>query len=264
MKKIQIMLLLTVLMLASCGKGADDVTTPAITDGTTAPAVTATVTDAPNVPTSPQIELVTRTENIASAAGSTKTFIYPKVTLSDSGELSERINLEIEAACNNLFKRSLPGAASIVNGGAEIIYKTTACNTYLHNDRYLSVEFHVTIDVFGGVTDEMPSKAYSAFNIDLSTGEVLYPEKLIIDLDKLKDAVINGLFTPDEGVVLPEADIAEALVQYRADYGIYPAVYFDADRVCVCVELAKLQGGYALFYVSDDKATEYFTDQFIN
>ncbi len=262
MKRSLILVLLSLLVLASCGKNNDVVTTPLTTDVTSE--ITEFVSDEPAVSSAPQIELVTRTENIASAAGSTKTFIYPKVTVADNSDLSYRINMEIEAACNNLFKRSLPGAASMVNGGAEIIYKTTACNTYLHDERYLSVEFYVTIDVFTGGSDELPSKAYSALNIDLLTGEVFYPEKLIKDLDKLKNALENGIFTAADGVELTANEISEALVQYRVDYGIYPSVYFDADKATVCVELAKLQGGYALFYISADDASEYFNDQFTN
>ena len=263
MKKLFLLLLIAAALLVSCSGKSQEDTAPADTDGTSAPAVTDVVTDEPTAPAVPQIELVTKTENIGSLQGSTKTFIYPKVTLNGSADLADRINRELEVACTNLYKRSLPGATSMVNGGAEIVYKTTECNTYLHNDRYLYVEFFVTIDVFTGGSDEMPSRAYSAVLIDIATGELCYPERLIKDLDRLKNALESGVFTVSDGVELTKNDISEALVQYRTDYGIYPSVYFDGERASVCVELAKLQGGYALFYISADKATEYFTNDFI-
>lgn len=264
MKRYFALFLAALALFCSCGKRGGETTTAVTTEPVTTPVVATADSDEPQAPAVPDIELVSRTENISSAAGSTKTFVYPKITLADNTELADRINMEIEAVCHNVFKRSVPGAASMVNGGAEIVYKTTACNYYLHNGKYLSVEFFITIDVFGGVTDEMPSRVYSALNIDLENGEVYYPEKLIKDLDKLKNALENGIFTPAEGVELTVHDISEALVQYRSDYGIYPSVYFDGERVTVCVELAKLQGGYALFYLSADRASEYFNDQFIN
>ena len=255
--------MLAVLLFVSCGKGNSDGTLPPIPETTDVPISDTFATDEPILPAEPQIELVTHTENIASAAGSTKTFIYPKVSIPESAELTDRINREIEAACNNLFKRTVPGAASMVNGGSEIVYKTTDCNTYIHNGRYLFIEFYVTVDVFGAVADEMPSKAYSAVCIDMSNGVPLYSERIVKDLDKLKDALLNREFTLAEGTELTDNDISEALIQYRVDYGIYPPVYFDGKRVTVCVELAKLQGGYALFHIPADKAINYFADEII-
>ena len=96
--------------------------------------------------------------------------------------------------------------------------------------------------------------------IDLDTGSVMYSEKSIKDLNLLKQALLDGEFTLMNGVSLTQSDLEAALVQYRGDYGIYPAVYFGEDSVTVCVELAKLQGGYALYGISADKATDYFTD----
>ena len=262
MKRYIALIIALMLILSSCGKGTEEYTTAVATEPITETDGVTTVTEEVIVPplAAPIIELVTVKESIGSASSSTKTFIYPKVTIADNNDLTVMINREIESACANLFKRSVPGAASMVSGGSEIFYKTTECNYVLHNDKWLSVEFYVVIDIFGGVVDEMPDKAYSAITIDLETGSVMYAEKFIWDLDKLKKALLGGEFTLMNSVTLTASDLEAALVQYRADYGIYPSVYFGEGSVTVCVELAKLQGGYALYSISADKATDYFTD----
>lgn len=267
MKKLVLLLLIlaSALVISSCGGRnggqAEDTTDGIVTTDDTS--ITEAVTTGAPVPTVPHVELTSRREQIGSSATSFKQLLYPLVTIEGNGSLADTINREIEAACANLFKRSVPGAAAMVRDGAEIEFTISDCKTYFLDGRYLSIAFFANIEVFGSGGDETPDRAYSTLNVDLQTGEVLYGNALISDLEKLKAGIASGKFDRiSDGIEVSDTDIAEALVQYRVDYDMYPPVFFADDGATVCVELAKLQGGYVLFKIPNDTTDEYFTDVF--
>ena len=96
MRKLLIVLLASVILLSACGKGVEDVTT-AVTTSPITDSVTTTEAPAETTVTQnePKIELVTRTESIGSVQGSTRTYVYPSVTIEDNSELSAKIKLHI-------------------------------------------------------------------------------------------------------------------------------------------------------------------------
>lgn len=263
MNRIIAFLLLASLVIsfASCGNNGEAGVT---SDNEITEPISVTTTEPVTEPVAPIAPTFTVTElktSITSSKSSFKLFRYPVVTVDGNEKLAERINMQILASCEKFFKRCVPGATALVRDGAEIEFEITECKVRMFDNRLLSVAFYSKLELFGIDGDEMPDKAFYSTNIDLTTGEEISGSRLIKDLDKLKE-----LLTSDSVIIVSEmvdtsaSVISEALLQYRADYGIYPYVFFDGDGVIVCVELAKLQGGYVLFKITASTAADHFNE----
>ncbi len=90
--------------------------------------------------------------------------------------------------------------------------------------------------------------AYS-FNYDLNSGSVLRTEDVIADYPAFRKLFESGAFTQDFGYpsLAREVSYTDMIAQYRAEYGIYPSLYFTEGRIGVLIDVVQGLDGYAGF-----------------
>ena len=208
----------------------------------------------------PHIQIVEERIQIGSSAVNYKLLRYPNIIFEDY-ELSDRINSSIKDALERHFKKMLPGASSLISGGAEIEYVVEKCEYCLSEDnRSISIAFYVDVAVFGsGVSDETADRSFFVLNLDLVNGVVVSNSEYYKDLNLLKEDILLGNIKPFGDSYQIDMDVVrEALIQYRTDYSLFPDAYFSYDGVVVAVETTKSYGGYLLFKIPLDIANKYF------
>ena len=255
-------LLVCLLLFVSCGKEKTPLesgeSTSAPPQSTAEPLLTVPVQTDPPV-FSPSVVLKTETEQLGGA--SYRTWRYPVVVAEGYVVRCENINAAVFNAVTALGKKLIPGISSLVASGSEVSCETERCDYRLLGDNaILSVSFYLT----ARVDSNAPEHAFGTANIDLTTGMQIGGAQLITDLSKLLNAIASGDLTRvDEGDVLTPEEFSSALSQYRADYAIYPDVYFAEEEVIVAVELLRTEGSFALFAIPYAKASDYIASEFL-
>lgn len=210
-----------------------------------------------------EISLFTYRDTIGVNGTSFKEFTLPSVSVKGDKEKEDYINSQIDAFCHSFFKRAVPNANSLVNGGAVVEFKIEKCEYTLLPNSVLSVAFYSHTEFFNAGFEELPERAFASLNISLTDGKLLEGADLFSDLGKLKsDAASFELLSEYAGIVPSASDISSAMEQYRSDYMIYPYVFFTQSEALVCVELTQLQGNYALVVVPFGYFGNYFTESF--
>lgn len=258
MRKISLLLLILIL-LVSCGtktpppQESTVVTTLPVSGESTGNPVTDPPETEPSV-FAPTVILTTETESLGGV--SYRTWRYPTVVAEGYAELCENINAALYNTVTALGKKLLPGINGLVASGNEVSCETERCDYRLICDRtVLTVGYYLT----ARVDSNTPERIFGAVNINLTTGQRMDAASLIPDLSKLIGALADGTFPRvDGGAALTQEELSSALSQYRADYAIYPDVYFAETSVLVSVSLMSAEGGYAQFGVPYDVAADYF------
>lgn len=280
MRKIAIVLCIAFAFATFCSCSTpdfkDEYTTPSttdtdpITDPATDP-VTDPITNPATEPVSEpasdngktDISLFTYRDTIGVNGTSFKEFTLPVVSIKGDKAREDIINAQIDAFCQSFFKRAVPNANSLVNGGAVIEFKIESCEYTLLPNGVLSVAFYSHTEFFNAGFEELPERSFAALNISLIDGKILQGADIFTDLDKLKADAGGFKFLTENVPHAPSAaEISDAMAQYRADYMIYPYVYFTQSDALVCVELTQLQGNYALVVVPFGYFGNYFTESF--
>ncbi|MBR2453884.1 MAG: hypothetical protein IKB35_02670 [Clostridia bacterium] len=239
----------------------DPITDP-VTDPLTSPA-TEPVTDHDDDFGKIEISLFTYRDTIGVSGNSFKEFTFPSVSVSGDKPREDNINAQIDAFCQSFFKRAVPNANSLVNGGAVVEFKIEKCEYNLLANSVLSIAFYAHIELFNAGFDELPERAFAALNISLTDGRILEGKDVFYDLEKIKSDISRFEFISEDAVRTPSvSEINDAMLQYRADYMIYPYVYFSASEALLCVELTQLQGSYALVKIPLSDFGSYFVESF--
>ena len=188
--------------------------------------------------------------------GNNVKLMYPVVSGYANTETEEAVNLAARALALDMYRRE--GLMADSDGG--YTYTPTDAVVTLQCDTFYSVCIGGTVssDVSGGTE-------WFAFslNCDLSSGTFLSAEDVIANYAGLRKMFIRGKFTQDFGYDnLVEHMTEESLLQqYKAEYDIYPPVYFREGKLGFLVETVPLLDGYAGFTVNIRKAAKYINTQ---
>ena|GEM_PF-2745812 len=96
-------------------------------------------------------------------------------------------------------------------------------------------------------------------NFDIDNVKFIEAEDVIGDFVKIRGLFLDGKFALADGIddLLEETTYSDMFVQYRADYNIYPGVYFTSSSMGIIVEVVYLLGGTACFEIPYAEVAEY-------
>lgn len=166
--------------------------------------------------------------------------MYPQIIGFYDADAQTRINGEIIRRVHEMYEKQ--DLVITRDGGYE--YAVTDAVVTMQTKGFLSAY------ILGTITSSYSGKGrYFAYtlNCDVAGGCLYTSEELLGDYEFLARQFEKGRFTQHFGY--EEIDgmmsYADMLLQYKAEYGIYPDVYFTEDGVGFLVELIPLLGGYA-------------------
>lgn len=199
---------------------------------------------------------ITFSEEYLVLDGNNVKLMYPIVSGYANAETEEAVNSAARALALDMYRRE--GLMSDSDGG--YTYTPTDAVVTLQCDTFYSVYIGgvVSSDVSGGTECFVFS-----LNCDLSSGTFLSTEDGIANYEGLRKMFIRGKFTQDFGYDnLVEHMTEESLLQqYKAEYDIYPPVYFREGKLGFLVETVPLLDGYAGFTMDIRKAAKYMNTQ---
>lgn len=178
------------------------------------------------------------------------TIVYPVIDPNEDTLDSELLNSMIREYMDQKFK---------YDGGAdtdgEYRYEITDTVTALATDEFASI----IVKGMHYVSDSPAPNIFTyTINCDIKASAVISASDLVYDFDGIKKLFLDGKFKLVEGMdgLLDETNYEDMIMEYRAEYGIYPNVYFTEDSFGMVIDLVYTLGGYALFeipysYVSD-------------
>ena len=199
---------------------------------------------------------ITFSEEYLVLDGNNVKLMYPIVSGYANAETEEAVNSAARALALDMYRRE--GLMSDSDGG--YTYTPTDAVVTLQCDTFYSVYIGgvVSSDVSGGTECFVFS-----LNCDLSSGTFLSTEDGIANYEGLRKMFIRGKFTQDFGYDnLVEHMTEESLLQqYKAEYDIYPPLYFREGELGFLVETVPLLDGYAGFTMDIRKAAKYMNTQ---
>ncbi len=188
------------------------------------------------------VETVTeyRTDN-----GNSLHLVYPAVRGLTDKEAEDRVNTLFAAYAEEMYRRE-----ELFSGeGGGYTYAVTEVTVTLAAKRFLS-------GYAGGVitADSTGYTAYFAytFNCDLDACVLYSAEDLLTDYSRLVKWFKRGRFSQHFGYpdLQRQISFADMIEQYKAEYGVYPALYFTPDSMGFLVEVIPLFDGYAGYTLS--------------
>lgn len=199
---------------------------------------------------------ITFSEEYLVLDGNNVKLMYPIVSGYANAETEEAVNSAARALALDMYRRE--GLMSDSDGG--YTYTPTDAVVTLQCDTFYSVYIGgvVSSDVSGGTECFVFS-----LNCDLSSGTFLSTVDGIANYEGLRKMFIRGKFTQDFGYDnLVEHMTEESLLQqYKAEYDIYPPLYFREGELGFLVETVPLLDGYAGFTMDIRKAAKYMNTQ---
>ncbi len=199
---------------------------------------------------------ITFSEEYLVLDGNNVKLMYPIVSGYANAETEEAVNSAARALALDMYRRE--GLMSDSDGG--YTYTPTDAVVTLQCDTFYSVYIGgvVSSDVSGGTECFVFS-----LNCDLSSGTFLSTVDGIANYEGLRKMFIRGKFTQDFGYDnLVEHMTEESLLQqYKAEYDIYPPLYFREGKLGFLVETVPLLDGYAGFTMDIRKAAKYMNTQ---
>lgn len=171
---------------------------------------------------------------------------YPVLETDDDSKKADMINsLLRETALQKLYDQYL------ADENGEFTYDITDTALYKSSGVISSVSK-------GSLHAESAAHDYEfaySVNIDENTGETYSFTDIIADTDSFRKVFLDGKFTPPENLrqEVDELGLEYFMNQCREEYGIYPDVYLDADKLGVIFEVPYAVGFTAIFtiYKSD-------------
>lgn len=172
------------------------------------------------------------------------TIVYP--TINDPGGEAldpELLNQLIKDYMDQKFKYD-----GVTDTGAEYTYEITDTVTAIATDEFVSIivkgRYYIT---------DAPNPVVFAYtiNCDLKASVIISASDLVYDFAEIKKLFTGGKFTLEEGMqsLLEETNYEDMIMEYRAEYGIYPNVYFTESGFGIVIDLVYTLGGYALFEI---------------
>ncbi len=173
---------------------------------------------------------------------------YPTVS-PDNGADSEKLNDIIKNFMDDKLKIELPGDST--DGYS---YNIKSTQTMLSNDEIASI---LVCGEYYHIDSPGPTVFAYTINCDIKGTALITSDNLINDYDRIKDLFCDGKFELVYGQngLLNETNYTDMILQYRAEYGIYPDVYFTDDSFGMVIDLVSTLGGYARFEIPYSEVT---------
>lgn len=173
---------------------------------------------------------------------------YPTVD-PDNGADSEKLNDIIKNYMDDKIKNELPG-----DSADGYRYEIKSTQTMLSNDEIASI---LVCGEYYHIDSPGPTVFAYTLNCDIKGTALITSDNLVYDYEKIKDLFCSGKFELVYGVdgLLDETNYEDMIIQYRAEYGIYPDVYFTDDSFGMVIDLVSTLGGYARFEIPHSEVT---------
>lgn len=170
--------------------------------------------------------------------------IYPEIkspspSKYSTEELNEEIAYYMDEQRKNMCRTSPEDAYEYVIESTDITYVGGSFfSAVVVGHFYISASPHPTIFAY-------------AINFDANECRVLSSGELINDFAAVKKSFLDGKFTLKKGMngLLNETSYEDMFTEYRAEYDIYPGVYYTGDSFGMIIELVFTLDGYALFEI---------------
>ena len=180
--------------------------------------------------------------------------MYPQIKYEGKEETAEQINaLLYEYALSEFKKTGLDSS-----GSDSYSYVTESVLVTVKREGFFSA-------VISGyyVSSEALHQEYFTYSVNLDIDNVRFitSEDVIADFVNIRTLFLDGKFTLSNGIddLLEETTLEDMFVQYRADYNIYPGVYFTSSALGIIVEVVYLLGGTACFEIPYADVAEYIS-----
>ena len=186
------------------------------------------------------------TEEYLKEDGNSIKLLYPTLSGFTDAELQAAVNAEAAALAHRYYKTE--GLMNDSDGG----YTYTALEAEImltSRDFYsVCVVGVITSDVSGG----RDTFAYTV-NCDLTTGAFLETEDIVADYDAVAGDFQSKTFDFHFGVEDPASQISRKslIEQYKADYGIYPYVYFTEGGFGILTDTLPSMGNGCAGFLAD-------------
>lgn len=180
---------------------------------------------------------------------------YPVLETDDGSEKADMINsLLREAALQKLYDQYL------TDENGEFTYDITDTTLYKSSGVISSVSK-------GSLHAESAAHDYFftyTVNIDEDTGEIYTFPDIITDTDSFRKAFLDGNFTPPENLrpEVEELGLEYFMNQCREEYGIYPDIYLDGDKLGVIFEVPYAVGCTAIFTIDKSDLGDILAPKF--
>lgn len=178
--------------------------------------------------------------------------MYPTVSYPDESGKADKINEMIRDIAVSVFN-----TFGVDSDDAESYsYVTETAMIMLKKENFFSA-------VMTGyyTTDTAAHREYFSYSIncDIENERLLTSEDIIKDFIKIRGLFISGKFTLSYGMddLLEETTYADIFTQYKADYSIYPDVYFTSSSFGVVTEIVYHLGGNACFEIPYSEVISY-------
>ena len=172
--------------------------------------------------------------------GNSIQLMYPAVSGYADAEAETRINAAIAEYAMEMYRRE--NLIADEEGGYE--YSAVEAVVMLETEGFLSAY------VGGIIASEVSGNTvYFAYtlNCDIRNGVLYTTEELLSDYGKLAKRFADGDFTQHFGYknLEQQTHLTDMISQYKAEYGIYPDVYFTDGGLGFLIEVVPLLDGYA-------------------
>ncbi len=223
---------------------ATDDTTPETAPDSTAPSESTADDTTDDIP-APAGPMEIGTKKTTDGQGDiTIEMIYPEIkspspSKHSTDELNEEIAYYMDEQRKNMCRTSSADAYEYIIESTDITYVNESFfSAVVVGHFYINASPHPTIFAY-------------AINFDANECRVLTSGELINDFDAVKGSFLDGKFTLKKGMngLLNEMSYEDMFIEYRAEYDIYPGVYYTEGGFGLIIELVFTLDGYALFEI---------------
>ncbi len=172
------------------------------------------------------------------------TIVYPTIKDPENNdETTELLNKLIKDYMDQKFKYD-----GVTDTGSEYTYEITDTVTTILTDEFASIIIKGRYYI-----SDTPNPTVFAYtiNCDIKASAIISASDLVYDFGDVRNLFLNGKFTLTEGMegLLEETNYEDMIMEYRAEYGVYPNVYFTESGFGMVIDLVYTLGGYALFEI---------------
>ena len=166
--------------------------------------------------------------------------LYPVI----SGYVDPAAEADINEQMRDKVMAEYTSAALASDEEVSYTYQITEIRVMLMTEGFCSM---VVLGQYIGTDASHVEYVSYTINADLVSSRLLSTYDLITDDASLRKMFTDGKFALAYGSadLLKDMPLDEMLLPYRAEYGIYPDVFFTEGRVGIHVELPHVLGGYA-------------------
>ncbi len=214
-----------------------------------------------NMPDGVYYKKITKRTVLNTENGSRIVYNYPSFEGFEGLNTDNDINSLIVSYIKKKQKSSAEGFYKLIESGAKAVYEISDFEITYADFSLISIVFDGYYDINdeNSHIDTGASSVKYSLNIDIANMKILTSEQLISSFTSLKSRFVGGdmLFESGAEELLDIASLDDLFFQYKAEYEIYPDIYFTEDNVKIIILLTSDLGGDAVFSDNINEAREY-------